>query len=238
MIRRSRPARWGLIAVAFALCLTPIQGRAAQEPIQVLSRDEKVAGMTLGEWMAAWQQWWMSIPKNTNPTLDTTGVRIGIGQHLPVWFLPEAAPYTVQVPAGAALYYPGPVQASWDFPGRSTEAELQAGLQEGITWLDTVTFAASLNGESLGNVQQHRVRTPLFNVVLPPGNVVDFPVMAGKVVRRVGVAEGYGFLLPPLPVGKHILRVRVAGTIPGTGGTFGGTYVVHLIVQEPNKSLQ
>src|SRR5213594_853400 len=44
-------------------------------------------GVSYGAWSARWWQWALSIPKATNPILDTTGANCAQAQSGPAWFL-------------------------------------------------------------------------------------------------------------------------------------------------------
>lgn len=67
-------------------------------------------GLTYGEWSARWWQWIESIPKATNPNLDTTGADCAQGQTGPVWFLAGDFGGTVvrhcTIPTGVSVLFP------------------------------------------------------------------------------------------------------------------------------------
>jgi hypothetical protein len=225
-----RLARVAGVLAAWALLPTAVG--AAQQTSQPLSPDEKAFGLTLGEWAAAYIQWSQSIPKSVDPAADKTGVGAGIGQHLPVWFLPGVAPgsnssRTMIVPAGASLLIPGPFEGLFDSPGDRTEESLRAQLQDNASYLAGVNWEMTVDGTPLPDLQRYRVQTGVFSIVLPPGNFPGIPVTAGKDQRLISLEDGYFLLLPPLPVGKHVL----VQTFPGGGWTFT------LLIQNPNEPL-
>ena len=50
--------------------------------------DSKPFGLTYGGWSAKWWQWSAAIPKDANPTADTSGKNCVLGQNdQHVWFL-------------------------------------------------------------------------------------------------------------------------------------------------------
>ena len=51
------------------------------------SIDSKPYGVSYLQWAAKWWQWLLSIPSDTNPAADKTGINCGINQKGPVWFL-------------------------------------------------------------------------------------------------------------------------------------------------------
>jgi hypothetical protein len=138
----ARLARATAVLVALALLPTTV---AAAQAIQPLPPEEKAFGLTLGEWAVAYVQWILSIPKSTDPASDSTGLRAGIGQRLPVWFLPGAAPgsnrpRTIIVPAGHVLLIPGPFEGLFSLPGERTEEQLRAELRENAKYLAELTL--------------------------------------------------------------------------------------------------
>src|SRR5262249_31538488 len=83
------------------------------------------------------------------------------------------------------------------------------------------------------------VQSPLFSVVVPPGNLLGVPVVPGKDQRVAGVTDGYFFILPPLPVGKHVFLSHVNGVTsdPIKKTPFKSVITVNLIIQNPNDPL-
>jgi hypothetical protein len=123
--------------------------------------------------------------------------------------------------------------------GAATDEGLLADEQSiAEAFLDQLTMLeVSVDGVPIPDLQQYRVRTPVFSVVLPPGNTLNVPVTAGKDPRVAGIGEGYFLLLPSLPVGKHVLQSKVEGVNPGVG-PFKLTFVHNLVIQEPNTPIQ
>lgn len=55
---------------------------------ELYQRDEHPFGRSWEEWAALWCRWMLSVPKDTNPSLDETGKNCSINQHEEnVWFL-------------------------------------------------------------------------------------------------------------------------------------------------------
>jgi hypothetical protein len=242
MNRLNRWARPGSV-VALVVAIT-VPSWAAGDQIQPLPPDQSVAGMTLSEWAAAFSQWSFSLPVSSSPSTDKTGLRAGVGQRDPVWFIPglptgSTGTRTILVPAGDAVLWIGPASFGFDAPGHSTEAKLRAGLANyDSSYLGSLkNFAVTIDGASFPDLQQYRVQTPLFTVVLSPSNQFNSAVSAGQDNRVVGLADGYFALLPPLPVGRHVLHVHDEGFDPDTKKTFTDDYTVNLVVQEPNVAL-
>jgi hypothetical protein len=56
--------------------------------------------------------------------------------------------------------------------------------------------------------------------------------VAGKDHRLAAAGDGFFLLLPSLPVGKHVIQVRVETT------NSKALSVLNLIIQEPNKPIE
>ena len=98
------------IATAAVLLAAPRVNAKSNENL-VAPPDANYAGLSYGEWGAAWWQHMFSIPAATNPMLDTTGANALIDQSGPVYFLAGTfgggeATRTVTIPSGKALFFP------------------------------------------------------------------------------------------------------------------------------------
>jgi hypothetical protein len=247
VLRLSCPAHPACITSILAVLalLTP-GALAAQQGIQPLPPDEKAFGLTLGEWLAAEQEWLYSIPQSTNPTPTTAnGMYDGVGQRMPVWFLPTPrAPMdltrTIVIPAGYAILWVGGSAIAYDTTGSSTEEELRSQLQQlGQGFLDKVSLLElSVDGGPTLDIKGYRVQTPLFNLVLPPNNLLGIPVAAGQDQRQAAVADCFAFLLPALPSGKYVLLTHGRGPNPANSSQTADVYrTYNLMVKDPNDPI-
>jgi hypothetical protein len=231
----------GWVVLVLAGMLLP--GRGLADEVKPLPPDEKAFGLTLTEWAVAWWQWSYSLPVSGHPSDDTTGVRAGVGQRLPVWFLPSRPAgttrnRTIYVPAGYAILFAGPALLGWETPGARSDEALIADLESTAQrWRDTIhVFEVSVDGVSLPDLQRYYVQSPIFTVVLPPGNVLNEPVTAGKDHRMAGYGVGYFYLLPSLSVGKHVIQVKTEGVnMFDNNKPTKGMSVHNLIIEEPNE---
>jgi len=194
----------GAGAPAIAQDATPTAGG-----VTILGPDESYAGASLGEWNARWWQWTFSFPLEMSPSFDSTGERCGYGQSGPVFFLPgnyTGGPVTITcvVPEGTALYIllggascttvePPP------FFGRNEE-ELRACATAHV---DPVRgFRASINGQEVPDLERYRYSSPVFPLPFPANHVFfEVPKEASGVA--LAVAEGYSFIIAPLPPGEY-----------------------------------
>jgi hypothetical protein len=122
----------------------------------------------------------------------------------------------------------------------SPDEQLQAARQaDAARFLDKIrTLEISINGVPIPDLQRYRVQTPAFSLVVAPSNWFGLSVTAGKDHRTVAVGEGYFVLLPPFPVGKHVIQLRVQGTNPENNKPLNDVLTANLIIQEPNKALE
>src|ERR1051326_8634525 len=86
---------------------------------QVVPPHATVAGKTIGEWTAVYDQWAFLQPTNQNPQLDTDGSRANNGQSGPVFYVAGGAytgkqpPRSYTVPEGKFLLIPI-LTVEWD----------------------------------------------------------------------------------------------------------------------------
>jgi hypothetical protein len=234
------------IAVAlWALIVLSAKVGSAQGGIQPLPPDEKAYGLTLGEWAAAWNEWLFSIPKASNPVVNQTDTYLGVGQHRPVWFLPAPGgtgsdvTRTFVIPTGYAILVTAGTGAQLNPPGKSTEQVLHDENYKGNYWEKLIAgLEVSVDGVPISDPKRYWVDTPLFNAVLPPNNLFGLPIAAGKDQRLAAVAVGYFYLLPPPPVGKYVVQIRLEGVNPDENDKpYRQQWTANLIIQNPNEPI-
>jgi hypothetical protein len=224
MHRITRSVRLSLIGLAagLALLVPTFLVQAAEAPIP-LAPDAQAYGLTLAEWSAAYLQWFLSIPMSTNPIFDESDQFASIGQRMPVWFLPGGSVIdrTLSVPSGASILLYARAYVKWANPGEVTEASLRAGLRDLVDQVPASGLPASVDGVEIPNLNQYRVKSPVFPLILPADNVLGEPAHSGNGHEWVGlgVGDGYWLLLPPLSVGQHVIQA--------------GTRTYHLTVHAP-----
>jgi len=230
--------RQEILAVLAVLLILPAtalsQQRLTEDASVVMSPHSVVAGKTLGEWSALWWKWAYAIPANDNPTLDTTGAKAKFGDVGPVFFLagwfgtpPGPVTRTVTIPGQKFIFFPienavddnvgngCTVPTTTPCAGRLTIDQLFAQLEG---FLNVTALHASIDGQSVSDLFDHRERAPAFSYVYQlTDNLAEAvlgyagPDSAGTVFPAV--AEGYYLMLRPLPPGQHTIKF---------GGTFGG----------------
>jgi hypothetical protein len=222
-----------------------LPGRGGADEIKPLPPDEKAFGLTLTEWAIAYFQWHFSLPVTRHPATDKTGVEVPKGQRLPVWFLPwstgENYTRTITVPAGYGIMVPVASRFyAADGPGTWTDEEL---LEEWRTaeadWFARLKrIEVSIDGVPIPDLQPYRVQTPLFSLVYPPGNIMNWSATGGKDQRAVAFGAGWFLLFLPLSPGKHVIQSHVETVSPSTGDPINRTHVHNLIIQETNKAIE
>jgi hypothetical protein len=197
----------------------------------VFSADSKPYGLTYGQWTAKWWQWAYSIPKEINPSYDDTGKNCAQGQSGPVWFLTGAYRHAVNrlcdIPAGKAILFTilNSECSYAEFPNIKTEKVLRECSKEMQD--KVIHIEASIDGISIKNLSNYRIRSPLFNFTLPKNNILG---LAPQTTQAV--SDGNWVFLQPLSVGKHIiyfqgeLKSNNVTAAPAKGGnyTFAGPY--------------
>jgi hypothetical protein len=184
------------------------------------------AHQTYGGWAAEWWQWALGVPAAVNPVTDTTGEHCAQRQVDKVWFLAgsfSADPVVraCTVPAGKSLFFPLINNAYFAFlndqPDTRTEEFVRSQgsctLPANISvWIDgfkiprpTVFFTGPSGSQS-----------PIFNVQLPPGNVLGADeTSVPELVLSPSAEQGYYLFVLPLSPGTHTIRWIASGCTEG-----------------------
>jgi hypothetical protein len=190
---------------------------------------------------AEWQQWVLSIPASINPPLDTTGENCMVGQRGAVWFLAGtfggSATRTCAVPEGKELFFPVINSVFVDSPNvcgqgpdRTPVEDMRAFI---AAFIDGATdLLVEVDGQPIRNIR--RVRSKVFEVVLPEKNVFDAPCetlggVPGSIYFPV-VDDGFYVRLKPLEVGNHTLRIQAAN--PSASFSLDVTYNLTVVPAE------
>jgi hypothetical protein len=173
-------------------------------------RDENPFGKTWEEWTAKWWRWILSIPKESNPGIDTTGKKFDTNQNDPnVLFLVGtyggSAERNYTIPKGKALLFPiiNFTTSYAEEPALKTESELISRAKSDID--DIVNKEATVDGVGLHEVDKYRVASLPFDITLPENNALGLE--AGPTLA---VSDGYWVFLKPLTPGKH--EIHAAGS--------------------------
>ena len=195
--------------------------------IAIYKPEEHPLGKTWEEWTCKWWQWFLSIPREKNPALDSNGKNCDINQNdFNVWFLAGTlggqAERTIVIRQGKAVLFPVISFATSyaENPTLMTEKEMILDAKSNID--DIAKTEVSINGVSLQHPQFNRVASPPFDIVLPHDNVCG--AEAG-LTRAAG--DGYWVFLKPVSIGKY--EIKIAGSCLSGKIQIGAN--INLIVQ-------
>ena len=167
-------------------------------------------------WAAIWCKWFLSIPIDKNPSIDTSGKNCAENQTDPhVWFLggtfgnENCVRRKCVIPSGKSILFPI-LEKEDSFAEDSdlhTEQELITRAKRAM---DAVIYLqASVDDINLENLADYRVLSNFFELGFPEDNVYD---LVPCVTRSV--CDGYWIFLKPLPKGKHIIHFSGECSLP------------------------
>lgn len=226
MIRFTRRSslKMGLIASLFALCLFTIVLPTRAEPI-----GADAYGRSYGEWSAAWWQWLRSIPADVlapdgvspgHPLLAEGDVDCSLDQPPgPVWFLAGTgggdATRSCVVPRQKALFFPliNTMFANAEGENLTVEEKREA--------INIIALACRLDSildgtPTVFSLPTVRTQSPPFLIETATPDIFD----EDALVDPEAVADGFWVMVPPLPVGEHVLQFTGSVCDPATGAPF------------------
>jgi hypothetical protein len=170
---------------------------------RMYSRNDKPYGKSWEEWTSKWWQWLLSIPKESNPGIDTTGEKFDANQNDPdVVFLVGtfggSAERNYTIYADKSILFPiiNFTTSYIEEPFLKTESELKSRAKQDID--DIVNKEAVMDGMKLQDVEKYRVQSPVFDLTYPENNV--FELSSGSTRA---ISDGYWVFLKPLSPGMH-----------------------------------
>jgi hypothetical protein len=164
---------------------------------------ERPLGHTWQYWTTKWWQWFLSIPKADNPTMDTARENFSLNRSHPnVWFLATTiggrVERTVRITSGKALLFPiiNVTISNAEDPTVTTETDMISFVKKHMD--DIIEKRASIDGEELLISEKFRFESPPFKFSFPPNNIFG----AHEGPTR-GAADGYWIFMRPLQPGIH-----------------------------------
>jgi hypothetical protein len=184
----------------------------------VFTPDAKPYGLTYGEWTARWWQWAFSMPEADSPLVDDTGENCANNQSGPVWFLAGtfggAVTRQCTIPSDKAILI-AIINVECDSatdPTFDTESELRSCAKADQ---DTViTKEITVDGVNIGNLDNYRFQSELFNLTYPENNIAGIAPQTAKAI-----SDGFWIMLKPLPAGSHEIHFKAALGNPTVAGT-------------------
>jgi hypothetical protein len=191
-------------------------------PISIFPRTARPYGCTYEEWVIRWWQWLLSIPKPKSPAFDLTGVNIDVNQHDPnVFFLCQTIEGAEPIPmrrhtltSRKAILMPIINWISTMNEDGDTDEELMDVAQNKMNVV--ATLKVSINDMNVKRLQQYRVRSSFFDVILPHDNIFDMPPG-----RRRSMSDGYWLFFIPL---ERRIRLSTRGSCSSGLTTIGVNY--------------
>ncbi len=167
---------------------------------------------------AQWWKWAVSQPPEHFPIIDPTGANQQYGQSGPVWFLAGNFGGTdvrnVTIPHGKFIFFPV-INAEWDtVPGFANPLNLPDPLSvpniRAITawFIDGNTSTCTIDGREVHDLQQFRVKSPVFSLDFDPELA---PVLGYPTTHvNTAVSDGVWLLLAPMSRGQHTIHFSAA----------------------------
>ncbi|MHC4642252.1 MAG: hypothetical protein ACYS32_11450 [Planctomycetota bacterium] len=210
-----------IVALALSLSL-PGWGelRLPGAPTMAPKPTLKVFGRTYGQLSVQWFQWVAKIPADQNPLFSEGEVDLSIGQKGNVWFLGGSwvgpVVRTGEVPEGKVLFFPI-FNVWWAYePGEEiTEDEMRDEIAGAVDAVDFVH--CSVDGRASA-ISTPTVRTQ------SPAFAYSSEVLGDT---ELAVSDGYWVMIPPLPVGEHV--VHFDGGITDWGWMQDVTYNITVV---------
>jgi hypothetical protein len=182
---------------------------ATPKTFELYPITSKVDGLSYSDLTAKWWEWITNIPEDKNPGLDMTGERCSIKQSGTVWFLAGtmggSAERECQIEKGKSILFPiiGGYCSYLTDPTTTTVSDLRDCARKGN---DDAVLQVSIDGISLENLDQARITTEPFPLVVLKDNVYGIPVG-----NTTAVADGYYVFIKPLAPGIH--EIHFSGSI-------------------------
>jgi hypothetical protein len=186
----------------------------------------KPAGQTYGRWAAEWWQWALGIPGAVNPLTHTTGEHCTQRQVDEVWFLagsfsPDPVVRACEVPAGKSLFFPLINNFYGAFLNESPVTWTEEFVRDAASCTEPAEISVQIDDIEVRKPTQYFTGTsgsqsPLFNVQMPPGNVLEVDeTEVPELVLSPSAEQGYYLFVLPLSSGTHTIRWTASGCSPG-----------------------
>jgi hypothetical protein len=193
--------------------------------IDIAPSQTEPAGQTYGRWAAEWWQWALGVPAAENPVLDTTGQNCAQRQIGDVWFLAgsfggDPVDRNCEVPAGKSLFFPLINNVYGAFLNDPPETRTEEYVRDQAKCTAPARISLRIDGFNIPKALltftgASGSQSPIFNVQLPPGNVVGDEKTIPELVLSPSAEQGYYVFLYPLRPGHHTIKWTSSGCTPG-----------------------
>jgi hypothetical protein len=222
-----------LIVMAF-VCLNTYLAVAKDDDIVIAPISSTPEGQTYGRWAAEWWQWALGVPAATNPVTDTTGEHCAQRQVDNVWFLAgsfgsDQVVRTCEIPAGKSLFFPLINSAYGAFLNdEPPETRTEEFVRKMANCTEAAQISVRIDGFTIPSptgffTGPSGSQSPIFNVQLPPHNVLGAvpggltshgKKNAAELVLSPSAEQGYYLFVRPLSPGTHTIRWTASGCVP------------------------
>lgn len=204
---------------AMVITLLLLHGTAGADTDGVIETGEFVQGKSQQAYANAWWQWAVSMPEEDSPIKDRVGIKCGVNQQGPVWFLAGGFGSArihreCTIPIGKQLFFP--VINMLYYPNGA----------DAHPTCESVRKSASLNNQYLKtfrvNVDGHEYLNPAF-FRRSPEKCFDLIARKPKKYHPETVypsaTDGYWVMLKPLAPGRHSISFSAEYNRPD--GSYG-----------------
>lgn len=227
-LRRQHLVTVGTLAIAVGIVAPAVadDSRAAHVP-RVAPIFSKPDGQTYGRWAAEWWQWALGVPLGmpdapTNPLLDVTGEHCDERQVDDTWFLAgslgsDPVVRECTIPEGKALFFPLVTNFYGAFLNDPPETRTEQFVREEAACEFPVELFAEIDGFEIKRLDhfftgESGSQSPLFNVQLPPGNILGVGEdVVPQLVLSPSAEEGFYLYVKPLSLGEHTVHWEAQG---------------------------
>ena len=171
-----------------------------------LPPGSSVSGRTAAQLSTEWWQWAMSIPDETSPVRDLSGINCGIGQKGSVWFLAggfgsSKIHRVCTIPEGQILFFPLINMVYWP---RQNDTSFTCEMAKASAALNNETaleLFAEIDGTAVDGLKQYRVSTAqCFDIF------ARVPSSQRPYKAYPSATDGYWLSVKPLSKGRHVLK--------------------------------
>jgi hypothetical protein len=200
--------------VTNALLMAVLVGGPAPDPTpRPLGPEAMVAGHRVDAYPALWWQWVNRKRWGAQAFQDPTGAQCALNQRGAVWFLAgtdgtDAALRRCRVPYGKYVFLPVITMLVTSRPGEVLDCRTAQSLAARNNE-HAIATEISLDGRRF-ELAGLRIRSECFNAY----ELADY--LRAKEEYSPSASDGYWLMFPPLPPGKHVLRVNVRYDNPGS----------------------
>jgi hypothetical protein len=196
--------------------------------VPIYSIDSKPFGLSFGDWSIRWWQWLLSIPIESNPAADTTGINTNKNQNDPnVFFLCQTyeavklIPYRgADIPLNRSIFMP---IINWiSILGYDAESD-QDLVAIAKKKMDVVAnLEIKIDGiVIMEDLKKYRVQSPFFEAELPTDNLLGLSAGTKRCV-----SDGYWIFLKPF---KESISLSTSGSCSSGLTNIGVQYHLNIV---------